>query len=178
MKMKVRKLSTREKMILYITLGLIVFALLFNFAISPLQDRLTEVNKEIEKKSFLLKRQSSLMQRGENILSLYERYRHALEEQEDPEEIVADLFKKIEAQATASGITVRKVKPLPVKENKGYKEVLIEIDLEGDFTAIFKFIVQLESDSPLIKIVSLRLVPQSSSSRVLRSRLNLSQIFF
>ena len=176
--MKIRKLTQREKLILYATTGIIVLALLFNFVIVPVFERMSSVNEEIAKKSFLLGKQSGLIHSGENIVSLYENYRNALEKQETPEEIVAGLFENIENVALSSGIKVKKVKPLPVKESEEYKEVLLEVDLEGDFASMFKFINKLETDYSLVKIGSLRLAPQSSSSRTLRCRLNLYQIFF
>ncbi len=176
--MKIRKFTQREKLISYATIGVILIVLVANFIIAPLAARIFSINEEIEKKGFLLGKQSGLIDSGEDIVSLYENYRTALEQKGTPEEIVSNLFENIEKVASSSGIKVKKVKPFPVKDNDEYKEVPLEVDLEGDFAAMFKFVNKLEVEYPLIKIGSLRLVPQSSSSRVVRCRLSLSQIFF
>lgn len=176
--MKLRPISPREKAILYITIGVIIIGVSGHFVIGPAIDSLSEVNKEIEKKTYLLKKQTSLLKRGGDITSLYESYRKTLEKQRTPQEIVASLFKDIEAAAKKTGLKLKKVKPLPVKEGKEYKEVLLELDIEGDFVAFFKFINELETKTSFVKISALRLTSQSSSSKALRCRLSLSKIFF
>lgn len=176
--MKFRQLSKREKTFFYLTIGAVILGLAYNFVVEPAIRHFTAVNKEIEEKTFLLRKQQSLILGGQDIISVYEQYKNTLDKEKDAEEVISTLFGEIEAAAAETGLKVKKVKPLASQEGREYKQALLEIDVEGDFVSLFKFINKLESGSPLLKIVSLYIASQSESSQTLRCRLSLAKIFF
>ncbi|UCC95460.1 MAG: type 4a pilus biogenesis protein PilO [Candidatus Omnitrophota bacterium] len=175
---KARPLSKREKLILYIALVLFVCVLAFNFLLTPLIEKLTKINQEIEQKAFLLKRHYRLMRKGKNLLPQYENYKEKLEKGITSEELVATLFEEIEVSAKKFGVIIEKIKPQPIEEKEGYKEVSLEVELVGKLGPIFQFINKLENSPSFIKVSALRLLPQPRSSSQLRCRISLTKLFF
>lgn len=134
--------------------------------------------KKIERKTFLLEKYFHVVKRGENVFSLYESHKYALEEKKDSQEVISELFERVEIIATESGVTIRRVKPRSVEDKEKYKEAILDIELEGQFSSLFRFINNLEASPYFIRILSFNLLPQLRSSQQLRCRLSLSKIFF
>jgi Tfp pilus assembly protein PilO len=176
--MKLKKLSKRERNIFALTVGIVLFVLIFHLFINPFLDKMDGVNQEIQRKTKLLERYSGLLSRGEDAHLLYAKYKNILEKDEKPQEIIANLFKEIENSANKYGVKIKRIKPLPISEKKEYKEAFLEVELEGDFSSLFKFINHLENSSSLIKISSLRLLSGPKGSSGVLCRLTLFKIIF
>ncbi len=176
--MNKRQFSKREKLIFSITviLGLFVFGL--NFIVLPALERINVLNREIDQKSFILKRHFKLINQGDSITSVYENYKQILSKVVNPDEMTAQLFEEVKLSAGKYGLKVQKIKPLTLKQNTSYKKVALEVDLEGDFKSIFQFINMIENSASLIDINSLNLRSKARSSKLLRCRLALSRSFF
>ncbi|MCQ9206116.1 MAG: type 4a pilus biogenesis protein PilO [Omnitrophica bacterium] len=176
--MKLRKFSEREKIILNITIGIAVAVTVLHLVINPIFNFMKTTNKEIERKTFLLEKYFHVVKRGENVFSLYESHKYALEEKKDSQEVISELFERVEIIATESGVTIRRVKPRSVEDKEKYKEAILDIELEGQFSSLFRFINNLEASPYFIRILSFNLLPRLRSSQQLRCRLSLSKIFF
>ena len=175
--MKMRAFSQREKMILYVTLSLSAVSIIANFGVSPVVFKIGDINNTIERKRRVLKKYVRLINKGDDITSLYEQYRDELETDGKGKDGVADLFEEIKAGTGRYNLIIEKIRPLAIKEKEEYKEVSLEIIAEGGFTSIFKFITYLESLPSLIRISSFQLSPQAGESALLRCRITLSKIF-
>jgi len=172
--MKGKKFSKREKSLFYITILVISSVLVCNFLIIPIFANLSKINDEIEKKSSLLRRYSRLLNREDDVLSLYKDYQDNFD---GLQETMSNFFEKVKTIADKVGLKIEGVKPLPVKE-KGYKEISLEIELEGDFKSIFRFTDALETSPFFIRIIGFRLLPQFGESAKLRCRISLAKLFF
>ena len=173
-----RNLSKRERALLYLTIIVFIAIVLFNFVVSPALVKLTALNQDIEKKEYLLKKYTALTSRGEDIASVYDKYKDTFDNKEDSQQIIDSLFKEVKEQARLVKLDLQKIKPLPVEQNKGYNQALLEVELRGGFPAIFKFINQMEDSSSFIKIFSFRLVSQGKKDQGIRCNVTVSRIFF
>ncbi len=175
--MKFRKLSKREKTILYATLFLGFVALVFEFIIVPFEAELDRLNQSISKKSALLKRYSSMVARGEDIASLYESYKKTFQTGADAEVVTVNLFKDIRNAANKFGLSIEGIKPLSSDTGKEYSVVSLDVELVGDFTSIFKFIHHLEKIPSFTRVLSFRVSPMGRNVRKLRCRVVASRLF-
>ncbi|MCK5492803.1 MAG: hypothetical protein KAJ14_06815, partial [Candidatus Omnitrophica bacterium] len=69
-KQKKRKFSKREQKIIYFTSLLILLILVIKNIIIPVSQKIREINRDIDKKTLLLNRYVSLINQGENMVSL------------------------------------------------------------------------------------------------------------
>jgi Tfp pilus assembly protein PilO len=176
--MKLRSLSKREKILLYLAILVVSGIFIFNLVIEPLTIKLARMNEDIRKKEYLLKKYRSLTGKGEDILSLYSRYKGSLAKGQRSQEIIDSLFEEVKKTAATVHLNLEKIKPLPIEKNRHFQQALLEVELKGTFSSIFTFIDQLENSSSFVRISSLRLVPQAKDSSVLNCTVTVSRIFF
>ena len=174
----VRKLSKREQIIMYTTGFLLAFTVLFSWIVKPQASKLSILDKQISEKEFLLEKYASLQGRGQNVRSLYTHYKGALDERGSLEEITARLFEEIQSIAQRSNVAIKKVKPLSFKPAGEFRKVLLEAEVEGECASVFSFVTQVEASPYFVQIFSLRITPQSKSSKQLYSRIGISKICF
>ena len=176
--MKLRPLSKRERTILYLTLAIFVATVLYNVLLTPLLSRLYDINSEIDAKISLLRRHSRLIGKGEDILSIYESYKQVLQTSVGLEEIETVFYKEIKSFAVNSRLSLERIRPQPVQDKKGYKEVFLEVELVGNLDSIFEFINRVENSASFMRIASIRISPQTAASRQLRCRIVLAKVSF
>lgn len=177
-KIKTRPFSSREKQIIYFVLIIMFLAIIVNLIFFPLSSLLERLNKEIDQKSYLYQRYSGLIKKGEDINTLYDKYRSLLGQQQSLEEGTATLFEDIKKTAANCNVTVEKVKPLASDKKSNYKQTSLEIELTGNFSSIFDFISQLEYSSLVINIKSLQLASYPGAQGMLQGNIIFSKIFF
>lgn len=176
--MKLKALSKREKIIFSITLAILFFGLSFAFVLVPVLDKISTMDEEIAAKKKLYEKYSNLINKGGDILSLYEGYKDTLQADAGHGDIDELLFNDINGLAKKSGLAIERIKLQPIEEKKGYRQASLEVEMGGDLNTFFQFINELENLSVFIKMSALRIVPQTGSSSGLRFRIMLSRISF
>jgi Tfp pilus assembly protein PilO len=175
--MKIRAFSSREKFILRITLITgVVSLLLYGWFLAS--DKLVKLDDDIEKKRDLLQKYLYAIGEKDRGYAEYRNYMDVLEDRRSPGEVETQVFKEVKNLAQSFNLTIERIKPLPLKETKKYKEILLEVELGGTFAPLFQFINKLENSPSFIRILSLRLYPQSGMSFPLRCRITLSRVIF
>ena len=176
--MGLRRFSKREKIILYITISIIIVGSVAYFLMPSVFAMLEKIDREVEQKTFLLRRHFELTQQGEDTFCLYERYKDRLGQEGSSEEITAGLFEKIEKLAAQFNLHIERIRPQFVKEKKGYKQAVLEVELEGNFRSIFQFINSMETSFLFVQVSSFQLVPSSRFSGQVYCSLGVCEIFF
>ncbi len=176
--MKIRILTSREKLILWLVLIIFAAVIIFNFGISPVVAKVSRLNDDIEKKTLLLEKYARLIGKGGDIFSLYAQYKANLWIDDLPHEAIAALFKETKNSAAKFNLVLERLKPHPLEKKNNYKEVSLEIELSGDLSSLFGFVNHIENSTSLIKVSTLRLSSQSNSTSMLRCKVILSKIFF
>lgn len=175
--MKKARLSKREKLIISITFGAVIISLGVGGLIKG-YGKLTALNKDIADKSSLLRRHFLLVKRGGDIRSVYESYKRMLEVEGQDKELDADLFNEVKGLAEKFNLAIDRIKPLPVEFKANYAQVLLEVELGGNFKSIFEVINGLENSACFVRILSLRLYSQSGAAAPLRCQILISRMFF
>lgn len=150
-------LTGREKTIFYLTSGVIVFALGFNFLLMPLFGKFSRLNREIALTRMKLVKYSWLLSQKDALLA---RYAVGVSSgntsgQDDP---LLSGLSTIEGLAQQSNIRIIDIRPdMQVKSSGQNKEALVELRAEGDAKGFFAFIYKLENSLFLLKVKKFQL---------------------
>lgn len=150
-------LTSREKNILYLTAGMIVFALAFNFLLMPLFGKFSRLDREIALTRMKLVKYSWLLSQKDALMAKYSpgSPSGSVTGQDDP---LLSGLSAIELLAQQSSIRIIDIRPdTQVKPGLQNKESLIELRAEGEVKGFFAFIYRLENSLNLLKIKKFQL---------------------
>jgi len=169
-------LTRREKTVLYLTAGVIVFALVFNFLLMPLFARLSRLNKEISLTRMKLVKYSWLLSQKDALLAKYAAVATSGNASGQGDPLLSGLS-TIEGLAQQSNIRIIDIRPdMQVKSTAQHKEALIELRAEGEAKGFFAFIYNLENSLTLLKIKKFQLSLRPGN-QALEARFTIAALF-
>ena len=158
-------LSKRERLILYSTIGLILFSIIFNFLIAPALKRNDDLNKEIALTRLKLKKYMRLMSEKEAINARYAQFSlHAANLTDQKRDTALSALSELENFAHDAGIRILDIRPQALKTLGAYKENNVELKTEGSMEGLLKFMYDIEHSLSLLEITRLRLALKPGSS--------------
>jgi Tfp pilus assembly protein PilO len=166
--MGLSNLGKRERYIAYITV-LIIGAFVFDrLVLSSLLGKLDSLNTNIITKEKELTNALHLLAQKKLINSKYGEYTENIKQTLSNEKETAQLLSKIEKIAKDTNVSLTRMQPSQVKEEKFYKEYIIQVEVEAVISNLVDFLYKLEKTSQLIRIGEFRLVPKQKNSSVLK----------
>ncbi len=162
-------ISKREKSVLIITAAVIMSAFFFNFVIEPFFKTWKHVNNQILVKKTALKKDLRLLENRDAIIKEYNTYAGSANN-------MSDILGYIEKKADSLGIRTENIKPRPVVQKEFYKEYIIELEIEGAFSAINKFASELLKSPTFITLKKFNLRPAKGTSSYFQGTLILSKL--
>jgi hypothetical protein len=170
-----RILTKREKIILYVTAGVVIFSIIFNFLISPLLQKTQSLNKEINVTGLKLRKYIQLLSNKDNIQNRYNEFvagKNSTYENKDP--LVAALS-VLEGMAKDAGVRIIDIRPQASQRLDLYKEILIDLRTEASMESYIKFLYNIESSLSLLKIKKFQLNTKPNS-QFLEGNFSISRI--
>jgi hypothetical protein len=169
-------LSKRERVIFYATGGVIIFALVFNFLISPILKKNDALNKEIAVTRRKLKKYMQLLSQKDYIQDKFNKFSATLNVSAQQEDALMSALSNIENLAKNANVRIIDIRPQSTaKAGSPYKEMLIDLRTEGEIGGYIKFIYDLENSLSLLKIERFQLTSKSNS-QFLEGIFSISQI--
>ncbi len=129
-------LSKREKYIFIATITFIASVLLYNFIFEPGLKKWQAANNEIITKRAKIDKGVRLIQKRDDIIREYNRYAKSTKN-------ISNILSDVENLADSLGIRTSNIKPGQAIEKGLYKEYSIELQIEGRFPEIIKFLSEL-----------------------------------
>lgn len=171
-------LSKREKFILFVTLAVISFSLLYNLVFTPYFRKLTILDKEITQLENKLKKARRLVPKKSRIESDFNAFmiNYKSEEGVSAEQQIARILIELESLSNQSGVHITDVKPRPVKNFEYYSEFIIEMRFEGPINEIAKFIYDIQQSKQLLKIEKLAINIKSNEATSLEGFIEIHKI--
>lgn len=156
-------LNTREQAILFITIVIIIFAVIFNILIAPILEKNNELNREIAVTRTRLIKYSRLLSQKETIEAKYNKLAIPGLNIEQSGTLVAALS-EIQALANNAGIRLLDIRP-QTQRSAAAKEIAIDVRAEGSMDSYMKFIYQIEHSlsSLAIKKIQIGAKPNTQS---------------
>ena len=174
--LRLLNISRREKNIaIVITVFLVSFAV-YSFIFTPLLEKLSVLNKEIESKELKLTKNQKILNREKLVANDYKKYEQYLRQKASDEQEMASVLSEIEAIAHQINIQINDMRPQRVKKEGFYNSFIIEVDAEAGLKDITRFIYILQSPPHLLRAEKLRLEKQIMASPTLKCYLLVSKI--
>ncbi|MDD5595137.1 MAG: hypothetical protein PHY94_02710 [Candidatus Omnitrophica bacterium] len=152
-----RIITKREKIILYLAAGVVIFSLVFNFALSPIVKKNELLNQQITVTRGKLKKYLWLLSQKESIQKKQEKAASADESLLTGKDTLVTTLSELERLTKEANIRIVDIRPQTSKNLDLYKELIIDLRTEGDLEGYIKFIYSLENSLSLLKIKKLDL---------------------
>ena len=148
--------AKREKILLFITIGLGLTFLIYNFLIRSLTLKFATLNKEILTNEMKLSKNLKILRKKDKVQNEYMKYSQLLKQNNSDEQEMATLLSEIESVAREIAIRISDMKPRAIKAIDFYKRLSVDIEVEAELSEITKFIYNLQNKPYLFNIDRLR----------------------
>ena len=172
-----KKLSSREKYILYIVILVVAVSLIYIILIEPLVARWSNVNSRIELIKAKLQKSLSLMKDRSSIEAEYNSFTQKLKQSPSDEQEITIVLDELEKAARRSNLRITSMRPKPAKQKEHYRQFEVEIETESDMSSLMRFIYDIKNSPQLIKIDKLNLNTRGGQQAVvIRAAMVVSKI--
>jgi len=170
-------LNRREWVILYIALGVVIFAFGLGNIVEPVLTKNTALDREIKQSSLKLKKYQSLLSQKDFLQKEYAKISTGADLPLENEGFSTGILTEIENLAKISNISIIDIRPETQGNLPSHKENLIELRLIGDMDSCLKFIYSIENSVYLLQVKKFQINAKPNSSDLegsfLISQLNL-----
>jgi hypothetical protein len=157
-----RVLSKREQLILYSTIAVIIFSILFNFLIAPLVSRGNELNSQITYTRAKIRKYLRLLKNKERINAAYNSLSASLKFSQEKQQAIVSVLGELENLAKSSEVYITDIRP-DAARSSGRAEMAVNIRAEAGMPALLKFIYSLEKSASLMRIKKLQISSRMGS---------------
>lgn len=168
-------LAKREKIILSITVGVIIFSIVFNFLIAPALKKAETLNKEINIIRIKLKKYMRLLSQKDYIQQKYNKFTAGLNLSSASKDTTVSVLSVLEALAKDANIRIIDIRPQTIKNLDLYKEIIVDLRAEGSIEGYLKFIYNIENSLSLLRIKKFQLTAKPTT-QALEGSFSISQL--
>ncbi|MCM8779342.1 MAG: type 4a pilus biogenesis protein PilO [Candidatus Omnitrophica bacterium] len=169
--------SRRERILFFITVGVIVSAGVINFIVAPVRKRWRRLNSQIVNLKAKLNHYIKILGLEQEIEKRYNTYADYLKTKGSHEEALASVLQEIEKLARTCGILLTNIVPSGLEEKDFYQKFEVRMETEGDISSLGRFLYELQKSKYLFRVVRLNITTKSGSQDTLRSSIELMKIF-
>jgi capsular polysaccharide biosynthesis protein len=160
----IKVLAKREKAILVATIGVIIFAIGFNFFIAPILVKNDNINKEINLVRTKLKKYLLILGKKDYIQDKYSKLSSASKLPDQQQDNLVNALSELENLAKSANIRIIDIRPeSALRSQAQYNEIVIDLRTEGTMEGYLKFIYDLEGSISLLRIKRFRLNARSNT---------------
>lgn len=170
-----RILTKREKITLYVTIGVIIFAISFNSVIAPILTKNDNLNKEIGLVREKLKKYLWLLSQKDYIQGKFSKFSSTFKISNEQAESSFSALSELETLAKNANIKIIDIRPQTSGSLQPYREINIDLRTEGMIEGYLEFIYNLENSLSLLRIKKFQLTAKPNS-QTLEGSFSISQI--
>lgn len=161
----VSNLSDKEKKALYITVLIVLLALLDGLLFRPSLERLKNIDDEISKQESSVAQDLRFLVYKDKILQESQVFsKFYTDNVQDDDVVNAAFLSMIEKIATKENITLVKSNPSPSKKQKRYIEYYADLDCTGQLKDMISFMHAINSSDELLKVVKFNVAPKKGAA--------------
>lgn len=170
-----RIFSKREKTILFTTIGVILFSVIFNILIMPIVEKNSGLDKEAAYTRLKLNKYLWLLSQKQNLQEKFSRFSSGAGLLDGRQkDMQAATLAELETMARDSGVVIVDIRPQGRSETQSKVESIIDIRCEAPMQGQMRFIYKLEN-SPLILRIRRCQFTAKPNSQNLEGAFSLSQ---
>ncbi len=171
------KLSDQERKIFYVTLGFILLAAFDFLFLQKVSSKLKSLDRDIEQTKNDINRNVRFLAYQEKIFKENEIYSvYQADERKTEEESIAAFLKTIENLGTEAEVTLGKLNPADAVSKKGYMQYYANVECNGKFENIIKFIHKIDTTNNLLKVVKMNIIGKKSSADEVTVSMKISKL--
>ena len=169
-------LSKRERFFFFLATAVIALSLISNFFLKPVVAKWDLINGKILNKEIELKRKLRYLNQKDRVNSIYQQYSQYVKERVSDQQARADLLRRLEEQAGASGINIIDIRSKPTKDLTLYKKYTLELTGEADIEKCIDFLYNLQKSPELIRVEIIDLASAEKNSSLLKARMAITSV--
>lgn len=157
--------SNSRKLIFFILLIALVYVS-YAYMIKPANAHLTKIKGEVDQKKAKLLELEKAMATASDLNAQLEKVEDAIavfESKLPPSSEISSVLENITKISLAHGLIPKTIRALKPKNNHGYVEQPLEMELHGNFNSYYSFLLELEKLDRITKIRELSLKKRSKS---------------
>ena len=151
----------RKTVFFVLLLGVAVVG--YQYMIKPANKHLAETKGRVEAKSTQLAKFEKATAAAEDLTKQLEQLQEAIEFFESklpPKSQIHEVLEQVTVIAQKQGLKPKTIRTLKKKDNSGYIEQPLKMELEGNFSSFYSFLLELEKLPRIMKIRELELNKQ------------------
>jgi Tfp pilus assembly protein PilO len=170
-----KKRTKRERAILLGASALILVLFVDRLILGPVVRKVAALESQIRDEETAVKKSMLVLVQKEKIIKEGKEFMSFSVEASNPEEEMTTLLKEIEKIAESAGVTLSYVKPGTLKEEKGIKKYIANLECESQMEPIAAFFHSIESSNRLLKVEKFEIQPKNRESSIARCVMTVSR---
>ncbi len=170
------RLSKREKMIVYVAVGIISLTILDRLILNPVLDKVGSLEEEIKEKYNQIKTDLHVLSQKERIADDVQRYNKYSTQNRSPSQIATFLLKEIGDLTRATSVYLVNIKPSGTKEEAAYVKYYVDLSCEAKLSDIINFMYEIESSQSLLKIEKYNIKPKIEGESIASCTMTIAKI--
>jgi Tfp pilus assembly protein PilO len=172
-----KKLNSRETLILYITLGLLGFFVIYQFAIKPMHEGAVDINDQLRVDRARLMKARQMVSQKVPVGSRYQNLVDTIGGADSEDAQMPTIVSKIETAARESNIHIANIQPQKSSTQKEADFLAVELEIDGQWLDIVQFLYLLQKQPNFYFINELNLEKYSDTANSLRGRIVISRMY-
>ncbi len=168
----------RKAVFFVLLLGVAVVG--YQYMIKPANEHLAEIKGRVDTKFAQLTKYQQATAAAEDISKQLDQLQEAIgffESRLPPKSQIHEVLEQVTVIAQKQGLEAKTIRTLKDKNNSGYIEQPLKMELEGNFSSFYSFLLELENLPRIMKIRELKLDKQTTDEGRIKAGFIVS-IFF
>lgn len=171
----ITRLSKRERIIFYATVGVVGLVLLDHMLLSPILDKVNSLNEAIHAKEETIEQSLLIVNQEERIEGESSLYTSFLSEPLTEEKTITAFLKEVETLAKKSAVYLIDIKPTGKEVEGAVVQHFVKLNFEAQMEQVFNFFYNVTNFELLIKIEDYQIRPKSEGSSVIVCNISISK---
>ena len=171
-----KKLNSRETIILIITLGLVVFFIAYQFVIKPMSEGAVDINDRLRVDEDKLIKARQMVAQKSIVEARYHKLVDLIGVVDSEDAQMPTIVSKIETAARESNIHIANIQPQKSSIQKEARFLAVELEIDGQWLDIVQFLYLLQQQPNFYFINELNLEKYSDTANSLRGRIVISRM--
>ena len=171
-----KKLNSRETLILAGTLGLVLFFVVFQLILKPVHEGAVDINDKLRTEKDQYLKASQMVSQKSAVEARYRRLVDLIGVVDSEESQMPTIVSKIETAAREDNVHIGNIQPQKSSTQKGAIFLSVELEVDGQWLDIVHFLYTLQQRPNYYFIGELNLEKYSDSTNSLRGRIVISRM--
>ena len=172
----IKKFTSREKVIFFITFGMVVLFIAYVWVIKPIYEGAVDVDDRLRLDRVELIKAHEMLDQKDQITARYQNLVGIIGGADSEEAQMPTIISKIETAARENNVHIANIQPQKSPIQKDLKFLGVEVEIDGQWLDIAQFLNSLQLSPNFYFINELNLEKYSDTANSLRGRIVISRM--